>query len=269
MHEAPNHEAIALLFASTVLILLMILTIVFIVLYQQKRKLLHRQQLKQVESQFEKTLLQSELKIQEEIFRAISQNLHDNIGSNISTAMLLLYKDYQTTPAEEEANRQDALKTLGTVVDDLKDISRSLNPGYLEEIGLTTAVRLRMEQIERSKRYKVCFNVNDHPATLDRQKQLILFYIFQEAISNIHKHSGAKEISVSLQYAPNKLTMQVKDNGTGIGVEGRPIRKGSGMINMKNNAAIINAALHIRSDEKGTTIEVDVPEPYALTQTSG
>lgn len=263
MHEAPNHEAIALLFASTVLLLLMILTIVFIVLFQQKRKLLHRQQVKNIESGFEKTLLQSELKVQEETFRAISQNLHDNIGSNVSTAMLLLYRDAQMTPDEAEANRLDALNVLGTIVDDLKDISRSLNPGYLEEIGLTDAVRLRIEQIKRSKRYGIRFVVNERPKPLERQKQLILFYIFQETLSNIHKHSGAKEITVRLWHESDRVEMQVTDDGVGLPVEGRFSQKGSGLLNMKNNAAVINASLEITSDAKGTAVRVSVNKPYA------
>lgn len=264
MPETHNSEAITLLFASTGLILLMLLTIVFIVLFQQKRKHLHGQQLKDVANQYEKALLQSELKIQEETFRAISQNLHDNIGSNISTAMLLLYKDEQTTAEEEEVNRKDALKQLGTVVDDLKNISRSLNPGYLHEIGLSEAVRHRIEQLERSKRYKVAFCINEAIKPLERQKQLILFYIFQEAISNIHKHAQAKNIRVCLRYETDYLEMQVMDDGTGftIAAAKETGQRGSGFINMKNGAALINAELKIESGEGGTSIKVSVPQPY-------
>jgi hypothetical protein len=64
--------------------------------------------------------VQPELKVLEETFRAISQNLHDNIGSNISTAMLLLYTDENMNALEQEANRIEALVILDKIVDDLK-----------------------------------------------------------------------------------------------------------------------------------------------------
>jgi glucose-6-phosphate-specific signal transduction histidine kinase len=89
--------------------------------------------------------VQPELKVLEETFRAISQNLHDNIGSNISTAMLLLYTDENMNALEQEANRKEALVILDRIVNDLKNIARSLNPDYLFRVGLKEAIRQRIE----------------------------------------------------------------------------------------------------------------------------
>jgi two-component system NarL family sensor kinase len=90
MHESQT-EVVLIVIISTALILLLGSIVVTGVLIQQKRKLRHQQQLLEINNRYEKSLLESRLKIQEETFQAISQNLHDNIGSNISTAMLLLY----------------------------------------------------------------------------------------------------------------------------------------------------------------------------------
>lgn len=264
MPETYN-EVVLILIISTALILLLGTIVVTGLLIQQKRKLRHQHQLLEMNNRYEKSLLESKLKIQEETFLAISQNLHDNIGSNISTAMLLLYKDEQTNDQEMEDNRKEALNMLDRIVDDLKNIARSLNAGYLEDIGLSEAIRHRIEQLERSKKFTIELFSNDMPQKLDRHKQVMLFYIFQESINNITKHAQAKKIRVGLHFESNKLIMRIKDNGAGMAnMEHEKInQKGSGLINMKSHAAMIGAVLEIHSESgKGTEIIVTAPDPY-------
>lgn len=264
MYESQN-EVVLIIIISTALILILGIIVVTGLFIQQKRNHRHQQQLLEINSRYEKSLLESRLKIQEETFRAISENLHDNVGSNISTAMLLLYKDQHTGSEEEETNRKDALSMLGVIVDDLKDISRSLNSGYLEEIGLNEAVRHRMALLERLKKYEIELYLDDMPRRLDRQKQLFLFYIFQEAINNINKHARAKKISVNLNYDIDKMIMQIRDDGAGLASvqHGELYEKGSGLINMKNHAGIMGAVLDIQSEkDRGTGIIVTIPDPY-------
>lgn len=264
MPESQN-EVVLIVIISTALILLLGGIVVTGVLIQQKRKLRHQKQLLEMNNLYEKSLLESRLKIQEETFQAISQNLHDNIGSNISTAMLLLYKDEQTNAQEMEDNRREALGMLDRIVDDLKNIARSLNAGYLEDIGLSEAIRHRIEQLERSKKFKIELFVNDMPQRLDRHKQVMLYYIFQESINNITKHAQAREIQVGLHYEKEKLIMRIRDNGEGMSnTEPEKInQKGSGLINMRNHSVMIGAVLDIHSERgKGTEIIVTVPDPY-------
>ena len=263
--DETQKEVVLIVIISTALILLLCGIVVTGLLIQQKRKLRHQKQLLEMNNLYEKSLLESQLRIQEETFQAISQNLHDNVGSNISTAMLLLYKDEQTNEHELEENRREALGMLDRIVDDLKNIARSLNAGYLENIGLSEAIRHRVEQLERSKKFEIELLMNEMPKRLDRQKQVMLFYMFQESINNITKHARAKQIKVDLQYEKEKLTLRINDNGAGMpGIEfGKNNQQGSGLLNMKNHAAIIGAALDIRSQKGvGTEVVIIVPDPY-------
>ena len=264
MYETYS-EVKLILITATALILLLAVVIVVALLIQQKRKYRHKQQLLQMQGHYEKKMLKAELKIQGETFRAISENLHDNIGSNMSTAMLLLYKDETITPAELESNRKEAISILDKSVDDLKNIARSLNPDYLNEIGLSEAMRLRLQQLEKTKKYGIQFNSNHTAKKIDPQKQLILFYIFQEAISNINKHSGANSITVNLHFEPDKLSLAIKDNGAGMGTSCSNIKegKGSGLLNMKHHAEMIDGQLYIQSENgKGTEIKLTANNPY-------
>lgn len=265
MHES-FFEAKLMLFTSTGIILLLAAVIVAALFITQKRKFRHKKQLYDMQNLYEKTMLQTELKIQEQLFKAISQNLHDNVGSNISTAMLLLYKDEAMTKEEIESNRKEALIMLGNVVDDLKHIARGLNPDFLHEIGLCEAIRLRIMQLEKTNRYQIRLFLPELKKILDPQKQLILYYIFQEAINNIITHAKAKSLSVKLEYFPNELMLAITDDGRGIAEmhnEDSHANRGSGLITMKHHAAVIGGELNIESlPGQGTAILITVPDPY-------
>lgn len=269
MHE-PFSEQALILIATTGIILVLIILVVAALLIQHKRTFAHRQQLADIQNRYEKTILETELKIQAETLKAISRNLHDNIGSNISTAMLLLYKDENMGQHEFEPNRKEAISMLDKIVDDLKNIARSLNPAYLTEIGLSEAIRLRVQQLQKTKKYSIDFDLNDSPATLDTEKQLILFYIFQEAVNNISTHAKATGMRIHLQYGADTLVMEIHDNGRGIAQNNKHNNsKGSGLLSMKRHAEMIGATLVIESAaEQGTGITVTVPQPYQPTDTS-
>lgn len=265
MHEMEQ-EVIFTLILTTALIILLGIVIVLALLIQHKRRFLHKQQLSEIKSRYEKTILLAELKILEETYKSISQNLHDNVGSNISTAMLLLYKDEKMNNSEIETNRKEALGILSTIVDDLKNIARSMNPDYLYEIGLSEAVKHRSEQLEKTKKYELELYINEAPHVLNRQKQVMLFSIFQEALNNIQKHTEAKKIIIILNYEESKFTMQIKDDGKGFDKNELATKKsdrGSGILNMKHHSEMIGATFNIESEiNKGTAINILVPDPY-------
>jgi two-component system, NarL family, sensor kinase len=264
MYESQG-EVVLILITSTVLILLLATIVVVALLIQNKRKYKHRQQLSEIKIQHEKILLETKLKILEDTFKAISQNLHDNVGSNISTAMLLLYKDGHIDMTEQDQNRKEAINILDKVVDDLKNIAHSLNPDYLDEIGLSEAIKQRVDQLKKTRRYKIALKCNDAPQRLNRQKQLILFYVFQEAMNNINNHAAAKNVDVILDYDPSRLVMRINDDGKGMDVQQVTGRrsKGTGLLNMKSHAVMIEAALDIKSATgAGTQIVLSVPDPY-------
>ena len=261
-----ENEVTVTLIVSTALIVLLGVVIVFALLIQHKRRFLHQQQLAEIKSKYEKTILQTELQILEDTYKSISQNLHDNVGSNISTAMLLLYKDEKMNSEEIETNRKEALGILSIIVDDLKNIARSLNPDYLYQLGLSDAIRQRSDQLEKTKRYELDLYIKEAPEKLNRQKQVILFSIFQEALNNIQKHANAKKIIVRLNYEENMVLMQIKDDGKGFDKieNGKKISdKGSGLMNMKHHSEMIGATFNIESEPNmGTEINISVPEPY-------
>jgi signal transduction histidine kinase len=176
--------------------------------------------------------------------------------------MLLLYKDENMSALEQDANRKEALIILDKIVDDLKNIARSLNPDYLFRVGLKEAIQQRIDQLTKTKKYELELSLHEIPQHLDRKKQVMLFYIFQEAVNNINTHARAKRISVRLQYEEANLMLQIRDDGIGMETGSDSI-KGAGLINMKNHAEMIGANLSIITDMgKGTEVTITVPHAY-------
>jgi len=264
MYAAITEQQLILI-ASTAIIILLIILFVAALLIQRKRKFMHSRQLSDLRNKYEMTILQTELKIQEETFKAISQNLHDNIGSNISTAMLLLYEDKTLSTSELNSNRQEAMAMLDRIVDDLKNIARSLNPAYLEEHGLKEAIQLRVQQLQKTRRYTIKFDSNEPNHVMDKQKQIVTYYIFQEALNNIARHAGASAIDIQLHFSEAVLSLSIKDNGKGFKINTAPGEiqsKGSGLLNMRQHATIINGELTVSGNAgEGTAILLNVKNP--------
>jgi two-component system, NarL family, sensor kinase len=255
-----SDEVLLILIISTSLILLLGAVVVIIVLIQNKRKYSHKQQLSEMQIHYEKTLLGTKVGILEETYSAISKNLHDNIGSNISTAMLLLYKDGNMTLSEQDTNRIEAIAILDKVVDDLKNIARSLNPDYLLQVGVSEAIQQRVAQLRKAKKFNLELLIDQLPYQLDKRQQVFLFYIFQEAINNINSHAEAKNISVHLLYNNDQLQLRIKDDGVGMELRSDST-KGAGLVNIKNYAETIGARFEIISEPgKGTDLKISLPQ---------
>src|SRR5689334_8003678 len=138
--QKSYNEVVLILIASTILILLLVTIFVIALLIQQKRKFRRRQQLVEIKSQYENTLLKTQLEVQEQTFKAISQNLHYNIAADISTAMLLLHPHPGISQELSEQNKSIALNTLDKVIEDMRNLARYMNPSLLSTIGLEEAI---------------------------------------------------------------------------------------------------------------------------------
>jgi signal transduction histidine kinase len=98
----------------------------------------------------------------------------------------------------------------------------------------------------------------------DREAQIILYRIFQEALANIGKHAHASQVSVAIKQNGNSVSFQVEDNGSGFNpeeVESRPpTSKSLGLAAMHERARMLGGLLDISSQQgRGTTIALSIP----------
>ncbi len=261
-HQTSNQ----LLFITAVTILLVfLLTFIGAILFlYQKRMAVHGKQIENVKNSYEKNLLQTRLEIQEQIFRHIAREIHDNIGLSLTIAKLQLntlnYSNTQKTMEGVDAS----VELISKAVNGLSDISKGLNPDVITSNGLYNTLKAEMEKISRSGMYQVEFDCTGPVVFLEAGRELILYRIAQEALNNVLKHAGATYICLRLLYETKQVTLSVEDNGCGFTI-GETEKKGrsalrSGLINIHNRSKTLRGNCIITSTAgKGTIVSVTVP----------
>ena len=215
-----------------------------------------------IKDQYEQEVLRSQLEIQENTFKTIAQELHDNIGQMLSVVKLSL----SILPMEEDHPARPQLKNsqeiLNKAIFDLSALTKSLHTDRINDVGLVESMRFELAVIQNSGLVNVKFGTDGVEFPLPEQKAIFLFRIFQEVINNILKHARATRINVFLNYhEDDTFAMKIEDNGVGFDVEAMKksvsSSKGVGLKSLFNRAHLIGANLEIKSEPgKGTVVEI-------------
>jgi signal transduction histidine kinase len=124
-------------------------------LQNSRRKFQYEQELQLIQTRFEKTLLETQLEIQEQTFTQISQEIHDNIGQVLSLVRLNVNR-FSVAVDEEKINQTDRL--LGQAITDLRQLSHNLNSDYLQRAGLMEALAQLLNNLERTGKFTTKFS---------------------------------------------------------------------------------------------------------------
>jgi two-component system, NarL family, sensor kinase len=248
---------------AIIFLLLALLFIIFIVFsVQRKRKMILEKD--QLELKFQQTLLRTQLEIQEQTLKNISQEIHDNIGQALSLAKLNLNTMPATTDEVLKQKISTSKELVSKAIVDLRDLSRSLNTDYVVDMGLQRAVEYELELITKSTGIKTSLEIEGSTYRLDKQKELILFRIVQEVFNNIVKHSAAKNIFAVIRYGETFLELKITDDGKGVNLQ--PLNEeanntfGLGIRNMHSRAKLIGADFRMTSSiGKGTEVKINLP----------
>jgi signal transduction histidine kinase len=230
-------------------------------LYKQRQHQ-QEQEMEKVKKMYENEVLRSQLEIQENTFKTISQELHDNIGQLLSVVKLSL----SALPLEKEHKAhqlvQHSQQVLNKAIVDLSNLTKSLYTDRIADLGLTDCIRYELHSLNNSGLIQVQFSATGNEFQLIEQKAIFLFRMFQEMLNNVLKHSKATSVIVGLTYLPDKsFEMHMEDNGIGFDVQGKKLSqissKGVGLKSMFNRAKLIGADIDISSQlNKGTCIIV-------------
>ena len=250
-------EVILILVGSTFIILVLVGLVIAALFINQKRKFRHRLELSDLRNEYDRELLQTQLEIQSQTFETISRELHDNVGTLLSIAMVHLRSNPdQASP--QQAMLAEVESLVNEAMDTLRDISKSLNAENITRTGWQKSFFNELERINRSKLFSIQSSVTGVPFNIEAPKQIILFRILQETMNNIVKHSEATSVQVSIEYAGDDLTVTINDNGKGMDrISQFASAGGAGIRNMKARAAMLPADFNITSDYgSGTTVMI-------------
>jgi|WetSurMetagenome_2_1015567.scaffolds.fasta_scaffold00014_38 PAS domain S-box-containing protein len=199
--------------------------------------------------------------IREEERKFISRELHDQLGQSL-TALKIdlngLQKHIKTDP--------EALKTLDNVVGmvsesirEVQQISSELRPEILYDLGLVPAVEWYIENFEKRTGIK-CHLQDAKSEFADSEKNLVLFRILQEALTNVTRHARASDVWISLCQNKGGIVMNIKDNGTGITKDKIWSSESLGIIGMRERARQFGGIVDISTKKNiGTTLTITLP----------
>ena len=233
----------------------------FLVLYRSRHRKLLRER-EQLRLSYERELLKSQLEIQEQTFRHISQEIHDNIGQTLSLAKLNISTMDPAQPGGMEQKITDSKKLVTQAINDLRNLSHGLNTDYVADMGLARAIEHELEMIRKSGGQETVFQTEGDAYRLDKQREVIIYRIVQETLNNILKHAASRKIIIHLHYRPEEITLTITDNGKGFDLTPLDLDKsfGLGIKNMHNRARLMGARFKISSTlGEGTSVLVNVP----------
>ncbi len=219
---------------------------------------------KSMTAEFQQILLQTQLEIQEQTLKNISQEIHDNVGQVLSLAKLNLNTMDINKTEQLKGKIDNTLIQVSKAINDLRDISKSFNTDNIAAIGLIRAIEYELEMIRKTGSHKAIFEISGTIKKLEPQKELILFRIMQEILHNVIKHAEAGTIHVFAAYTDKELELEITDDGKGfdpalLSNDGNS-GLGLGIRNMQNRAKLIRAEFAVNSSSgKGTTVKITLP----------
>lgn len=258
-------SAIVGIIAGTIILLLLAgFIFVFLLVFQQRQQKfkIEKQTLR---SEFQKTLLQSQLEIKEQTLRHLAYELHDNLGQ-IASLIKINLNTLQLDDREKSAQKiEDTKELTRQLITDLKSLSVSLNGDLIAKIGLLKGIENEVTRLNKTGQFITQLNVEGLAAPLDESTTIILYRMVQEVINNIVKHSEAKHIEFLVNTSENLFTLVIRDDGVGFDLEEKVNSGGSGLLNLQSRAKLIHAQFSIQSSPGvGTKICIELPlTPYA------
>jgi PAS domain S-box-containing protein len=159
--------------------------------------------------------------VREEERRSIASEIHDELGQVLTTLKLDL-SWLKTRLAKESNQLSTSVQSMSDLVDktieSVQRISSELRPGVLDHLGLSDAIEWLAGEVCGRKGLQYDIIIEPEDIELDQNRSIAIFRIFQEALTNIVRHSQATMVEVHLIKGRSVLTLEVRDNGIGIPV---------------------------------------------------
>ncbi|PSK91594.1 tetratricopeptide repeat-containing sensor histidine kinase [Taibaiella chishuiensis] len=202
-----------------------------------------------------------ELKRTMELRQRLSADMHDDIGSTLSSISLYTQSLLMLPQPDVQKNILEKIKaTTQNVQENISDIIWSVNPS-LDAMDQVLA-RMRAFGADMAENADVQFTFNAAAAIahlhseMDMRKNIYLIY--KEAVNNAVKYSQCRQIAISFKIDQDSLCMTIEDDGTGFDPKAK--QAGNGLVNMQRRADEINARLNILSHpDTGTSIVLTLP----------
>jgi PAS domain S-box-containing protein len=193
----------------------------------------------------------------------IAREIHDELGQYL-TALKLDINWMSRHANDGNVNISQKIRDMDEItshtIQTVRKISTELRPGLIDDLGFTAALEWQAEEFERRTGVKTSFRLPPDEIPLDKERAIAVFRIFQEALTNIARHSKASKVTISMKRNNGNLHLKIKDNGIGIHKKQMDSPDSFGLIGIQERAQFLGGRTRIVGHkESGTTVDVLVP----------
>jgi len=198
----------------------------------------------------------------------IARELHDQLGQAL-TAMKFDLSWLTDRLEPKDATLAQKAKTvtaqMDTMIKTVRRIATELRPAMLDDLGLAASIEWQASDFEKRTGIACAVSVPAEELPVVGDASVALYRIFQEALTNVAIHAGAKHISVKLSATPEALTLQVHDDGRGIQTKEIANPHSLGLLGMRERAKRLGGTFDVRgAPGGGTTVTVSIPVKPAV-----
>ncbi|MCX6339664.1 MAG: PAS domain S-box protein [Candidatus Aureabacteria bacterium] len=225
------------------------------------RDITHRKRVEEAE-QLER-LSNRLLEFQEEERKRVARGLHDGIGQVLTAIKLslgMIKKDHPEFDGAVHRELGEVVQLLDAAMDDVRRISNRLRPATLDSFGLIPCIEHEINFIASRSGIAIKFTWEDLKCKLTHQKEIALYRVTQEALTNIIRHANVTHAEVSFNQKGDKVCLKIRDKGRGFDMSQVKKPQRLGLLGMKERIVSVGGTLRISSHPgQGTVLEAEVP----------
>jgi signal transduction histidine kinase len=209
------------------------------------------------------------LEVQEEERGRLARDLHDDIGQALTALKIQL----ESLPRGEvrgdgdtalRSRVDECVETTRHTIERVRQLSLSLRPSQLDDLGLAAALRSHLDRQARVAGLVSHFDALEAPTEMAADTETACFRVAQEAINNVLRHAQARNLWLHLAMVGGQLALSVRDDGRGFDVESVRRRAGAagslGLAGMEERVALVGGSFELRSlPGKGTVMLATFP----------
>jgi signal transduction histidine kinase len=198
---------------------------------------------------------------QESERRALSRELHDEVGQALSAVLMELHNFSAEPATQADPQARDHVETIKTLVENsvrvIRNMSLLLRPSMLDDLGVVPALRWYAREVSKRTSMDVSVATELVAEELSDEDKTCIYRVVQEALTNCSRHAGATKVRIRVQQETSRLVFSIQDDGKGFDVKQT---KGLGLLGIEERVAKLGGKCQIQSAPgSGTTVAVELP----------
>ncbi len=257
--NSENIEYWAPIVTGTLLFgLLTVFIIYFILLYRKSQTKLHFERERR-----KRELLQAEVEIKEQTLVNVSREIHDNLGQAAALVKINLNLISKDIPEADREKVMESAELMKKLIGDMRSLSQSLNGDNIRRKGFIATLQSDVDRINKTGYVAVEFEHSPERVSLEADQLIILYRVIQELFTNTLKYAKASNVHLKISEEGNQLKVFYSDDGIGFDYQAA-LNKGSGLSNIKDRCAIIDAKLYFESKlNEGVNVQIVLEKPQS------